>query len=274
MHTPVKTWLGLTIIAIVALVAGFFVWFQQKNLAVNDQPIINFPVPKQKACTEEAKQCPDGSYVSRTGPKCEFATCPEAIDIKDKIIINSPVKDAIITSPISISGRARGTWFFEGSFPMQVYDSNNKLLGISTAKFSPKSESDTWMTENFVDFCGEIKFSQPATDSGYILFKKDNPSGLPQNDESFKLPIKFLIIVPDNKDLSQAEKCHARIISYMNNIKGEGMANPASMFCSCMGGQAGTDTHADGGQTATCKVDGKTRDAWEYFNKMNPNSNL
>lgn len=28
------------------------------------------------ACTMEAKQCPDGSYVSRTGPDCEFAPCP------------------------------------------------------------------------------------------------------------------------------------------------------------------------------------------------------
>lgn len=27
-------------------------------------------------CTQEAKQCPDGSYVSRTGPNCEFAACP------------------------------------------------------------------------------------------------------------------------------------------------------------------------------------------------------
>ena len=27
-------------------------------------------------CTQEAKQCPDGSYVGRTGPKCEFAACP------------------------------------------------------------------------------------------------------------------------------------------------------------------------------------------------------
>lgn len=27
-------------------------------------------------CTQEAKQCPDGSYVSRTGPNCEFAKCP------------------------------------------------------------------------------------------------------------------------------------------------------------------------------------------------------
>lgn len=27
-------------------------------------------------CTLEAKLCPDGSYVGRTGPDCEFATCP------------------------------------------------------------------------------------------------------------------------------------------------------------------------------------------------------
>jgi len=31
----------------------------------------------QIACTQEAKLCPDGSYVGRTGPKCEFAVCPQ-----------------------------------------------------------------------------------------------------------------------------------------------------------------------------------------------------
>ncbi len=28
------------------------------------------------ACTMDAKQCSDGTYVSRTGPRCEFASCP------------------------------------------------------------------------------------------------------------------------------------------------------------------------------------------------------
>jgi PBP1b-binding outer membrane lipoprotein LpoB len=28
-----------------------------------------------KACTEEAKICPDGSAVGRTGPNCEFTPC-------------------------------------------------------------------------------------------------------------------------------------------------------------------------------------------------------
>jgi len=30
----------------------------------------------QRACTQEAKLCPDGSAVGRTGPNCEFAPCP------------------------------------------------------------------------------------------------------------------------------------------------------------------------------------------------------
>ena len=32
--------------------------------------------PNQTACTAEAKLCPDGSAVGRTGPNCEFAACP------------------------------------------------------------------------------------------------------------------------------------------------------------------------------------------------------
>lgn len=32
--------------------------------------------PNQIACTDEAKLCPDGSAVGRTGPNCEFTSCP------------------------------------------------------------------------------------------------------------------------------------------------------------------------------------------------------
>ena len=31
---------------------------------------------EQVFCTMEAKLCPDGSYVGRTGPNCEFRACP------------------------------------------------------------------------------------------------------------------------------------------------------------------------------------------------------
>lgn len=36
----------------------------------------NTPTPKLVVCTQDAKMCPDGSYVSRTEPKCEFTPCP------------------------------------------------------------------------------------------------------------------------------------------------------------------------------------------------------
>jgi len=34
------------------------------------------PLPPPVFCTQEAKLCPDGSYVGRTGPNCEFSKCP------------------------------------------------------------------------------------------------------------------------------------------------------------------------------------------------------
>ncbi len=34
------------------------------------------PTDNQVFCTQEAKRCPDGSYVGRSGPNCEFAPCP------------------------------------------------------------------------------------------------------------------------------------------------------------------------------------------------------
>lgn len=36
------------------------------------------PINNPKACTQEAKLCPDGSFVERVGPNCEFAPCPSA----------------------------------------------------------------------------------------------------------------------------------------------------------------------------------------------------
>lgn len=30
------------------------------------------------ACTQDAKQCPDGTYVSRVAPSCDFAPCPSS----------------------------------------------------------------------------------------------------------------------------------------------------------------------------------------------------
>ncbi len=39
----------------------------------------SLPAPERHvACTQEAKICPDGSAVGRSGDDCAFATCPTA----------------------------------------------------------------------------------------------------------------------------------------------------------------------------------------------------
>ncbi len=46
------------------------------------------------ACTVDAKMCPDGSYVGRTGPTCEFAACPEEKARKDTVVCTAEQKQA------------------------------------------------------------------------------------------------------------------------------------------------------------------------------------
>ena len=59
------------ILVVVAL--GFGLLLLQRNIQKN---------PLQVVCTMEAKICPDGSAVGRTGPKCEFAECPKGPVVK------------------------------------------------------------------------------------------------------------------------------------------------------------------------------------------------
>jgi hypothetical protein len=57
---------------ILVVLVGVFI------VAVKSDP----PVPGSDdiACTLEARQCPDGSYVGRSGPNCEFAPCPNPVN--------------------------------------------------------------------------------------------------------------------------------------------------------------------------------------------------
>ena len=143
--------------------------------------------PQGIACTEEAKICPDGSAVGRTGPKCEFTECSEIKNEKVGIIrVTTPIANALNSSGYEVTGEARGYWYFEASFPVEVHDTYGTLLGTAIAQ----AQTD-WMTENFVPFKATITFSSPTTSNGKIVLEKDNPSGLPQHDDKLELPISF-----------------------------------------------------------------------------------
>jgi len=93
---------------------------------------------------------------------------------------------AKIISPVTIKGKARGSWFFEASFPVKLLDAKGKVLGRGIAQ----AQSD-WMTNDFVPFVAELKFSKPTTAEGSLILSKDNPSGLPANDNKIIIPVTF-----------------------------------------------------------------------------------
>jgi hypothetical protein len=47
--------------------------------------------PGSSACTQEAKLCPDGGSVGRTGPNCEFAECPSDKPVSLEVRIGEEV---------------------------------------------------------------------------------------------------------------------------------------------------------------------------------------
>ena len=107
-------------------------------------------------------------------------------DKSDLIVVDSPLPNAIIKSPVVIAGQARGFWFFEASFPVRVVDENNQELAVAAAQ-----AMGDWMTEDFVPFRLEVSFKKPAGDKGFVVLERDNPSGLPENADQLKIPVRF-----------------------------------------------------------------------------------
>ena len=114
---------------------------------------------------------------------------------EDLIVVHDPKPLSIISSPLVVRGEARGTWYFEASFPITLVDWDGRIIAESFA-----TAQDEWMTEEFVPFEGEIEFENPSfpgADDGHfsrrgtIIFQKDNPSGLPEHDDALEIPVWF-----------------------------------------------------------------------------------
>jgi len=124
-----------------------------------------------------------GFRVGSPAMSCLYSDAEKKIET---ICVNKLKENALIKSPLEISGRARGSWFFEASFPIQLLDQKGAVLAQTVGQ----AQGD-WMTTDLVPFVAELKFETPLGDTGILVFKRDNPSGLPQNDASFTLPIRF-----------------------------------------------------------------------------------
>lgn len=131
---------------------------------------------------------------SVTATNTSLPTAPTAFGLVDLttersgvIRLETPRAGETVKSPLTIRGEARGNWFFEASFPVTIVDWDGRIIGEGIAQ----AQGD-WMTAEFVPFEATLTFTvdpKAYSNRGALILKKDNPSGLPENDDSVEIPV-------------------------------------------------------------------------------------
>src|SRR3989338_7210150 len=167
------------------------------------------------------RQCRDGerTFTENIGNELEKI---------DLIRISTPRPNQTISSPLTIRGEARGTWFFEASFPVVLTDWDGRIIaeGIAQAK-------NDWMTTDFVPFEATLTFTvdkNAYSNKGSLILRKDNPSGLPQNDDALEIPIVIAGIIGTVKPPPTACTQEAKLCSDGTAV---GRTGPNCEFAAC-----------------------------------------
>lgn len=171
-------------------------------------------------CPQDANMCPDGSYVGRTGPQCEFATCPGEGSENTPVRTEKNAVSAIDQIPGGTVTVAMVTLEQEGW--VVVHDERNNQVGTIIAA----RRVNAGITENVVvDLLG----AQTQTGRNYYAllynddgdrkfdFKKDFPL---KDASGAMIAIKFMIENEVSADISSWK-------TYSNNEFGFSFDYPA-----------------------------------------------
>lgn len=186
-----KIALPLTVLTIFVLIIGLIV-FKAKTQEI-DTPITNF-----EECMKAGYPIQE-SYPRGCNADGQHFTedIGNAMDKADLITIHTPQPNDVVTSPLEIRGAARGTWFFEATFPVVLVNWDGLIIaeGYAEAVLDPNDPNSTWMTEDFVAYKATLEFEDPSWEEdfskrGSLILQKSNPSGLPEND-ALEIPVSF-----------------------------------------------------------------------------------
>lgn len=112
---------------------------------------------------------------------------PEPTQVKTQSIeIDTPLSNDAVQGTFVVTGKAKG-WFFEGSFPVTLFDAQNSAIVQTKAEAVGE-----WMTEDWVEFTATIDIPVGTqAQEGTLELKKDNPSGEAENDEEILIDLQI-----------------------------------------------------------------------------------
>lgn len=125
------------------------------------------------------------SYQQKPNPTVVATPTPQAqINMP---IVNSPVANSLVKSPLKVTGSVPSGFMFEGVFPIRLVDANNKLITQGQAK---ENIPGSWLSDKPATFSATLTF-KTSTESGYLVLQNDNPSGDPDKSITLSIPVKF-----------------------------------------------------------------------------------
>lgn len=159
------SWLLITVV-LIAIIAGlvWYIMIQPATIVHTDSTPI--------ATTTQPQTTPVNTTTSATLP------------LSAHVSVTEPVSGGTVGKTFTVSGKAPGNWYFEASFPIMVRDSNDKVI----ARTHGNAQGD-WMTTNLVAFTATVNIEAAYKGSATLILLRDNPSGMPENDDSVSIPI-------------------------------------------------------------------------------------
>jgi hypothetical protein len=177
---PKKIIYSVLVLIIIGLILWFSFWKKSdvptQILSFDDCANAGYPVMESYP-----RQCntPEGQHFVEELPVITYNNSSS-----NDIVVELPFPDAVVGKDFSVIGQARGGWYFEASFPIEILDKDGKVLA-----HIPAQAQGEWMTSEFVPFKADLKIPETYTGPATLVLKKDNPSGLPEKEASISFPI-------------------------------------------------------------------------------------
>ena len=184
-----RTLILIVLLAVVVIGSALYLLMRPQVAVTPTVDVLSF-----ETCVEAGYPVTEGTPRQCVTPDGRtYAKEPTLEDLAKKITYkNSTANDIVVTNPtagsvtaktFTVTGKARGPWYFEASFPVRVLDGKGNVLATGVAQ----AQGD-WMTTEFVPFTVSITVPNAYTGSATLVLQKDNPSGLPEKDASISFP--------------------------------------------------------------------------------------
>lgn len=158
--------LGIAALVLAAVLAGL-VWKLMNAIA----PLPTAAAPSTSVATTTSPSSTQGATTTTTEP------------LSSRVSVTSPEPNATVGDTFSVTGKAPGNWFFEAVFPIKITDADGNAIGSGQAHAQGE-----WMTTELVPFAATMTVSEYKGAATLVLLR-DNPSGLPENDDAVSIPI-------------------------------------------------------------------------------------